>query len=964
MFSGNHAPNGGGAGLDIYDGSAASWGAATTFIGNNATVVGGAVHVNSASVSWDAKTTFARNIAGEHAGGAIYLFDGSTASWTGDTSFSNNRAVFGGAVALDGSRASWEAETSFIGNAASVSGGALNAFRGSALSWMRKTSFLNNTASSRGGGGVYALNRSSVLWEAETEFTGNSVTQAGGAVLIEYGSSVSLKANTSFVNNYAGASGGAVSISSSNENSEDIMSSIIIDNPTKFIENNCKEGGGAMAIIGEISANFAPETLMFGRNSAGFAGGAVFVAGSEFGPRFIGATFSSNRAGKGGAASLTGSGIAVTDYKFLNVTVFDKCLFSGNEATIDGGAVETGAGHENFTNTLFIGNAAQVGGALSLSGTASVSNCTFVENTSAEDEGPAISNVGSILTIDNTSFADSAFACAPGKYLGYEMSTNWSSTVCNGCGVLCTECHFHPRQIETPACYGELEHSESAGGKRTVQMLSIERGYWRATKNSTVVRQCYNTDACLGGITGSANFCQDGYEGPYCSICQENFATGPGYTCHSCSERTGGVILVIVLGVLAFGALVGFVLYMVSAGSGGGGRRIMARAAQVIPLQSIKIIIVAWQILTQFSEVANVTYPDVYQEFLNGLDVLNFDLRWILSTGCIFDVDFHERLLISTIAPIVGLAILGGTYLVGGRNRDRWSDATLGRFRRKHLTMVIILTFLVYSSVSSILFQMFSCETLDDRKNYLRADYRIECDSPRHELLQIYAGFMIVIYTVGIPVFYGTLLFRNRDILTNEAGREADTRGQPITSLWSPYQPQRYYYEVIECGRRIVLTGVVVFIYPDTSAQISVTLALTVFFIFVSEALAPYASRWDSWVNRTGQAVVFLSMYVALLLKVDVSTEDRESQRLFEVILVSVNAFMVAFVFVEAFVIACALRYEELEGPRETSSRGVTSFFREEDGAWPGNVDDIETRANAVPRKFMKFVVPGTAVLH
>ncbi|CAM9166895.1 unnamed protein product [Sphacelaria rigidula] len=394
---------------------------------------------------------------------------------------------------------------------------------------------------------------------------------------------------------------------------------------------------------------------------------------------------------------------------------------------------------------------------------------------------------------------------------------------------------------------------------------------------------------------------------------------------------------------------------MTSASSGGGGPGAVARVVRIIPLQSVKIVIVAWQILTQFSEVANVTYPDVYQELLDGLDVLNFDLSWILSTGCILDVDFHEP-------PIVCLAILGATYFFGGRDRTGWSETTLGSFRRKHLTMVILLTFLVYSSVSSVLFQMFSCDPLDDGKNYLRADYRIDCDSSRHVSFQIYAGFMIVVYTVGIPAFYATLLFWNRDVLTDDGRRETDMRIKPITSLWSPYQPQRFYYEVIECGRRIALTGVVVFIYPNTSAQISVTLVLTVFFIFVSEALAPFTSRWDSWVNRTGHAIIFLSMYVALLLKIDVSTDDPASRKMFGVILVSVNVFMIAVVIIEAVLIACALRYEEQDGPDESKGRrGVSCFF--EEGSRPGsaNVDDAETGANIVPRRFIEIIVPARA---
>ncbi|CAM9707195.1 unnamed protein product, partial [Sphacelaria rigidula] len=146
-------------------------------------------------------------------------------------------------------------------------------------------------------------------------------------------------------------------------------------------------------------------TVRFERNSTDF-GGAVFAASSEIGPQFIGATFTSNSAERGGAVFLTGSGNKVTDYKFLDPTTFDQCQFHRNVAGIDGGAVETGAGRDIFTDTLFVGNVAQVGGALSLAGEACISNCTFIENTSAQGDGPAISNVGSIERIENSYFAD------------------------------------------------------------------------------------------------------------------------------------------------------------------------------------------------------------------------------------------------------------------------------------------------------------------------------------------------------------------------------------------------------------------------------------------------------------------------------------------------------------------------------------------------------------------------------
>lgn len=65
----------------------------------------------------------------------------------------------------------------------------------------------------------------------------------------------------------------------------------------------------------------------------------------------------------------------------------------------------------------------------------------------------------------------------------------------------------------------------------------------------------------------------------------------------------------------------------------------------------------------------------------------------------------------------------------------------------------------------------------------------------------IYAGFMIVLYPVGIPAFYAGLLLRNRDVLKDKARRESDVKVQATAGLWKAYKPSGFYLEVIECGR-------------------------------------------------------------------------------------------------------------------------------------------------------------------
>lgn len=168
---------------------------------------------------------------------------------------------------------------------------------------------------------------------------------------------------------------------------------------------------------------------------------------------------------------------------------------------------------------------------------------------------------------------------------------------------------------------------------------------------------------------------------------------------------------------------------------------------------------------------------------------------------------------------------------------------------------------------------------------------------------------MILLYPIGIPVFYGTILFNNREILQRRRHQSEKLSAdlEMTADLWKQYKPGRYYYEVVECARRVTLTGVVVFIYPNTAAQVAVTLVLAFVFVMVSESLAPYASSKDAWMSRVAHVVVFMSMFQGLVLKADVSNESTDSQEVFGGVLLAANVCMVAAVITEAVMGICSL---------------------------------------------------------
>ena len=127
--------------------------------------------------------------------------------------------------------------------------------------------------------------------------------------------------------------------------------------------------------------------------------------------------------------------------------------------------------------------------------------------------------------------------------------------------------------------------------------------------------------------------------------------------------------------------------------------------------------------------------------------------------------------------------------------------------------------------------------------------------------------------------------------------------------------------QVIECFRRIMLTGAVVFIFPGAAAQIAVTIVISFVFFVISETTRPYESVVETFVFRAGHVVLFFSFFAALLYKVDVSNESEASQEALGIVLVVVHIILVLAVFCHAFGTWVGREKEDPLPRRATSGR-------------------------------------------
>ncbi|CAM9587167.1 unnamed protein product [Ectocarpus fasciculatus] len=340
-----------------------------------------------------------------------------------------------------------------------------------------------------------------------------------------------------------------------------------------------------------------------------------------------------------------------------------------------------------------------------------------------------------------------------------------------------------------------------------------------------------------------------------------------------------------------------------------------------------------------------------------------------LTTG----IDFYDKLLIVTIGPLVPLCFLGFTFFLGsrpakettmtanataggggasgaggreleeGRVRGASSRSTAtvtstggatapgpsvrsalraksgdqknpeqerlwGLFAR-HTTMMLIVLYLVYTQISTVVFQTFACEDLPEiGKSYLRADFRIECDTQRHTLYKAYAAVMICIYPLGIPAVFLYFLVRQRSRINpptdkilrkrrggrHEAERKMSVRDKdqsitPTSFLWNAYFPKCYYFEVFECIRRLLLTGILVFLVPDTPGQVAFSCIFAILSLMVFELLRPHVNNLDRQLYRTGCLVILFTNFLALVIKSGAADKDSSGSAAYSVALVVVN---------------------------------------------------------------------------
>ena len=186
--------------------------------------------------------------------------------------------------------------------------------------------------------------------------------------------------------------------------------------------------------------------------------------------------------------------------------------------------------------------------------------------------------------------------------------------------------------------------------------------------------------------------------------------------------------------------------------------------------------------------------------------------------------------------------------------------------------------FILYPSIGSKIFRIFQCIDVGDKKQYLKADMTIQCNTGNHLTWVNIAMVFVFLYVIGIPLYSFYMLWTNKKHLHDVKSKKHVIVRNELGSLYMQYEKPYWYWELIEMLRKIILTGAIIVVGNGDSFQIFVALLVQFFYILLMDRLVPYELDRDDVVQFIASSQLFLTLLVGLVIKLRVNNTKEPLQ--------------------------------------------------------------------------------------
>ena len=310
-----------------------------------------------------------------------------------------------------------------------------------------------------------------------------------------------------------------------------------------------------------------------------------------------------------------------------------------------------------------------------------------------------------------------------------------------------------------------------------------------------------------------------------------------------------------------------------------------------------KIFLGFGQIISTLSvNLPAVPWPSFLITVWNGIGVVtNIDLLSAISVDCVTSTwDFFDHFIVTISYPVVVLCIIAAVTFIRASvaDEDDKNDIYVEGWK-----VSLFGLFLVYPSLTSTILRVWHCRDINGTQ-YLVADYRLVCvsssdvDSKWLGYAMI-AGVAFMCYAVGIPLLFSYLLYRNRHALHDVEHPNHAECASKLGFLYKAYTPKAWWWENVLLAHKLALTGLIIFIKPDTTSQLAAGFFISFLFLILHLLVNAYAENEEFELQTNSMISITMTLFGGILLKTDTQDEDANGLLIMSILLVAVNVLVI-----------------------------------------------------------------------
>ena len=414
------------------------------------------------------------------------------------------------------------------------------------------------------------------------------------------------------------------------------------------------------------------------------------------------------------------------------------------------------------------------------------------------------------------------------------FAPNWGMPACGSCengrvaldpGLkFCTDC---PNGASCP------------GGTHIV----VGAGFWRTGPLSRQVMAC-PYDTCEGEDANMTTICRSGSRGHLCGVCEPHFFPD-GSICQQCMvARTlldAAMLFVVLAGMLGMVVLAYWRFLRQQPNI----KAVLAALSATIDVQRCKTAWITISIIGSMSWTTAVVWPPPLSYAAAGMTALS-EFSFVPVSCIDTGVTFYSTLIVSSVVPLVLVLVSWASSVV--------IPATVPRERAIKFTLFV--AFLVLPFATTRIFQTFICTEFADGSKMLTTDLSLHCDGPLYDGMFAFSVVQCLIYPIGVPAMFMSVLWSHRDqIMSRDPAGPCPKELRHIAILFKYYTNDAFYWEVVECIRRLLLSSVIIFTGETVGAR-------AVWGTFLAIIFSVLLREWQPCCDKLTQTFTFMMYWI------------------------------------------------------------------------------------------------------